>query len=315
VSEYPTVSIIVPAWNAERTLGAAINSVLAQTFLDFEIVVCDDSSTDGTRAVVESFDDPRVRLIRTTVNSGEGIARDQAIDAALGKWIAVLDADDMFEPARLSTLLTAAADDSDVMVFDDLMTCHDAGAGVIPWRRLRGRHAFGLTFPQPGDVPFTEFIVSNRLLIKPLMPTDWIRRHRIRHSSRKFGADTEFFLRLAATGLRFRYVPEALYLYRATATSMTATAGKPGALYDCIASCMQLDGFDKPARDAFQRKLRKLHDNDVLHGAWLEAISGHPLRATLNMLCNPRSLAMLPARVSRRAHYQMHRYWRGGGGR
>lgn len=310
----PLVSVVIPAWNAERTLAYAIDSVLAQTFGDFEIVVCNDASTDGTAALVEAYDDPRVRLVQNAVNSGEGATRDHAIRAARGAWIAVLDADDAWEPTRLSTLLSAAGDDRDVMVFDNLMVCHDAGAGMVPWRPLRADRAFDRAWPAPADLPFPEFVVADRLLIKPMIPADWIARHEIGHSDRKFGADTEYFCRLAATGLRFRYVHAPLYLYRATLASMTAKAG-PGAMRDCIAACAGFEGFDAASRAAIARKLTILQDNDALHAAWRDASTGHPLRAASRLLRHPRALAMLPQRALRRLHYRLHARWHDAGGR
>ena len=59
----PIVSVIIPAYNREQTIGRAIQSVLNQTFQDFELIVVDDGSTDGTRAVVEGFGDPRIRYL------------------------------------------------------------------------------------------------------------------------------------------------------------------------------------------------------------------------------------------------------------
>lgn len=99
----PLVSVITPAYNSARYIADAIRSVQAQTLDDWEMVIVDDASTDETSAIVESFSsDPRIRLIQLNTNSGAGIARQTALDAAAGRYIAFLDADDTWKPEKLT---------------------------------------------------------------------------------------------------------------------------------------------------------------------------------------------------------------------
>lgn len=87
-------SIIIPLYNKEKFIKSAINSVLNQTFRDFELIVIDDGSTDGSAAVVETFDDPRVILVKKN-NGGPSCARNVGRSLAAGKWVMFLDADDI----------------------------------------------------------------------------------------------------------------------------------------------------------------------------------------------------------------------------
>lgn len=96
----PRFSIVIPAWNVERWLSETIASVQAQTETDWELIVVDDGSTDGTAAVVQAVDDDRVRLI-SQPNSGVSIARNRGIAESRGKLIAFLDADDLWSPTHL----------------------------------------------------------------------------------------------------------------------------------------------------------------------------------------------------------------------
>ena len=93
------ISVVIPAYNAERCIARAIRSVLAQTRPAKEIVVVDDGSTDGTAEAVRAFGDA-VRLIQQP-NAGASVARNTGIEAAIGDWIAFIDADDEWLPQKL----------------------------------------------------------------------------------------------------------------------------------------------------------------------------------------------------------------------
>lgn len=101
INVYPTVSVILPTYNRAHVVGRAIRSVLEQTYEDFELIVVDDGSTDGTEEVVRSFDDPRIRYIRHAQNRGGAAARNTGIRAARGEYIAFQDSDDEWLPEKL----------------------------------------------------------------------------------------------------------------------------------------------------------------------------------------------------------------------
>ena len=102
----PLVSVIVPAWNAESTLGETLRSAAAQTHRNLEIVIVDDGSTDRTPQIAAEFcaSDPRARLIRQE-RGGLASARNTAIEAAQGDFIAPLDADDLWHPEKIERQL------------------------------------------------------------------------------------------------------------------------------------------------------------------------------------------------------------------
>ena len=102
----PGVSIITPVYQAERTLESCVESVLAQTFPDWELLLVDDGSTDATPAICRRFAarDSRVRVLSQAVNGGVSAARNRALQQARGDTIAFLDADDQFLPRTLETL-------------------------------------------------------------------------------------------------------------------------------------------------------------------------------------------------------------------
>jgi glycosyltransferase involved in cell wall biosynthesis len=114
------VSVVIPSFNGERYLGAAISSALDQSLPPLEVIVVDDGSTDGSAGVALSFG-PRVRLIRQP-NRGSAAARNAGLFAAKGSWVAFLDQDDLWDPAKLAKQWLAMRDAGDevVCVFTDL---------------------------------------------------------------------------------------------------------------------------------------------------------------------------------------------------
>ena len=113
----PIFSIITPMWKGAALVGATIESVIAQTFTDWEMIIVDDCSPDdgAGAAVVQSYveKDSRIKLIRATVNRGSSGARNQAMDAAKGRFYAFLDSDDLWHPDYLSTMMKHIEDNKD----------------------------------------------------------------------------------------------------------------------------------------------------------------------------------------------------------
>ncbi|MHC0552933.1 glycosyltransferase family 2 protein [Salinicoccus sp. CNSTN-B1] len=103
-SHRPTVSVITPAYNAERFIRDAIHSVLDQTYTDWEMIIVDDRSTDRTVDYITAMQqkDARIRLIALEENSGSAVARNTAIENARGRYIAFLDSDDRWLPEKLA---------------------------------------------------------------------------------------------------------------------------------------------------------------------------------------------------------------------
>ena len=97
----PKVSVVMASYNHEKYVGQAVRSVLDQTYQDFELVITDDCSTDHTAAEIARFTDPRIRLFRSPSNRGQFVATNHCLREATGEYIAVLNSDDVFLPAKL----------------------------------------------------------------------------------------------------------------------------------------------------------------------------------------------------------------------
>ena len=146
------VSIVVPAYKAASFIERTIDSVLSQTYSDWEMLIADDCSPDDTRAVVaaRAQRDPRIRLIALARNGGPAAARNAALAQARGRWIAFLDSDDMWLPDKLRRSLAHAKAHRAALVFTGFRrVSHDEGRtggyiGVprtLTYRQLLGNTA------------------------------------------------------------------------------------------------------------------------------------------------------------------------------
>ena len=108
LSPTPRVSIVLPTFNRAYCLARTIDSLLAQTFSDFELIVVDDGSSDGTKACVAAYTDSRIRYMPMAVNIGKSAAANAGARAALGEWLMFADSDDRSRPERLALQLKCA---------------------------------------------------------------------------------------------------------------------------------------------------------------------------------------------------------------
>ena len=126
----PRMSVIIPLYDKARTIGRALDSVLAQTFDDFELIVVDDGSRDDGPSIVAACGDPRIRLIRQS-NAGPGAARNRGAAEARTDILAFLDADDAWRPTYLEAAHRVLGEDMEYSVF---VSAYETGVGPDHWR-------------------------------------------------------------------------------------------------------------------------------------------------------------------------------------
>lgn len=151
-TERPLVSVVIPAHNAEWCVGDAVNSVLTQDFTDFELLVVNDGSTDGTAHVLSRYGD-RIRVIGQP-NRGLSAARNTGIAAARGKYVAFLDADDRWLPGKLSKQVALMEERPEIGFSSNCARLEDAhGQALGYWDCAQWDGAFlAHVFAVPSDV-------------------------------------------------------------------------------------------------------------------------------------------------------------------
>ena len=221
------VSVIIPAYNTEKYIAKAINSALSQTLTNIEVIVVDDCSTDNTVGIIQEFDDPRLKLILNTENMGAGGARNRAIAAAQGKWIAVLDSDDWYAPQRLEVLVNLAEEKQVDFIADDSYLIEDGKN--TPWSTIIRESGIKISSIQ--QFTAADFILTDiegrpglRLgFTKPLFRREFLEAHQIKYQNIRVTQDFWFDIQCFLHKAKFCLVPKPYYFYRARPGSLVSS--------------------------------------------------------------------------------------------
>jgi len=239
----PSISVVMPAFNAEDFIGTAIKSILGQDYRDFELIVVDDGSTDKTTRIAEDFQkrDPRISVLRQK-NAGQAAANNAGIGVARGEFIARMDADDVALSNRLTTQLRYLSENPDtVVVGSNMWLCDSSG------RRLRKSH-----------VPLTNAGIRRALFrygSNPLNnPTVLFRRQSwIDVGGERPGLtlahDLDLWLRMAGRG-KMTNLPEPLLDYRVHASQASLERTRIQAITSVaafVAAECRTHGLEEPA--------------------------------------------------------------------
>ncbi|HVV66175.1 MAG TPA: glycosyltransferase family 2 protein [Rhizomicrobium sp.] len=263
MTKEPAVSVIVASYNARQFIAEAVRSVQSQTLRDWELVLVDDASQDGTfeQAREIARTDARLRCFRQDFNLGPAAARNRAIREARGNWIAIFDSDDVMSPERLQRLCEVSMSENAPIVADNLRVFGARAPRGRPFLSMwRTRRAFDLS----------QFIDSNRLYsrlpnlgyLKPFVERAFLRDCGVRYDeSLRIGEDYDFLARLLARGAKLRFVPDPLYGYRRRpqSASWRLRGEDIEALLKAHEGLSREDGADDPAvLRALARRKRSL---------------------------------------------------------
>ena len=146
------VSIIMPSYNTAKYIAETVQSVLAQTYQDWELIIVDDCSTDDTDEVVKPFlSDSRIRYLKNEKNSGAAVSRNRALREAKGKWIAFLDSDDLWMPEKLEKQIAFMEENGYHFSYTDYMEIDEAskpnGKSVTGPKKITKAGMFNYCWP------------------------------------------------------------------------------------------------------------------------------------------------------------------------
>jgi succinoglycan biosynthesis protein ExoO len=265
------VSIIMPAYNSEKTIEKAISSALGQSFDNIELIVVDDCSQDKTAAIVEGIasSDRRVKLIKLPKNVGAGAARKIALENISGEYVTLLDSDDWYLPNRLQNLLQAMHDLNADMICDNLYLFDHALGRVVGKTEFSGNKTVALT-PHMLFKLDTAFKRHPIGFTQPLIRVSFLKEKNITYDTGyRCGEDFLFLAEIVLNGARSYIIPSAdyVYIHRVSPSARTvapnSTAGQGFA--DILKSCDHIlekygDGMSEAARDALATKKKSIED-------------------------------------------------------
>jgi teichuronic acid biosynthesis glycosyltransferase TuaG len=203
------VTIIMPAHNSQDSLSESVQSVLAQTYKDWELILVDDASSDGTLALASQFasDDPRIRVLPLQQNVGVAEARNRGISAARGQYLAFLDSDDLWLPNKLETQI-------------DFMRSTGAGFSFAQYRRIGRDGSLSSPVKVPRSVSYEGLLRGNSIgcltvaIDRYQIPE--VSMPQIRHE------DYVTWLKILKRGPIAYGIPQDLARYRVTSSSVSS---------------------------------------------------------------------------------------------
>jgi len=298
------VSVVIPAWNAAHFIERSVQSALTQEGVSLEVIVVNDGSTDETGAVVRGIFDTRVRYIHQEQNLGPAAARNIGFAAALGRWIAVLDADDLFLPERLSQIVKAGAAEAADIVADNLWS-EDAVTGK----------SYLLIDELPVDtyrfINLIQFVDNNLWFkesrmawghLKPVFRRDFLLEHSLCYRTElRIGEDFHFVLEALACGAKYILGGTAGYSYQRHRPGSISYRLRPMDVEIMIAadkSFLSSYGNRLTSHEhlAMRRHLNSLYDA-IAFVSMIEAIKRlSPLRFLAIALKRPRSIRLFALR-------------------
>ncbi len=201
----PRVSVITPAFNAGRYLAQAIESILGQTFADFEFIVVDDASTDDTPDILASYSDPRLRVVRNVTNQGIVRTRNRGLAMARGEFVCPFDADDVAMPTKLAKQIAFMNEHPEIVLLGTATRYLEFGE-IRPGKRVRNTAPIVMRWLMHLGNPLGHSTVmyrasAVRALVQPM------------DEAFRYAEDYEFFHRLMREG-EVGFLNEPLVLYR-----------------------------------------------------------------------------------------------------
>lgn len=205
MSVVTSFSVVIPAYQAAKTIGRAVSSALGQTLEPLEVIVCDDGSTDEILKELESFEG-RIRLIRQS-NMGLSAARNAACRMASADWIVLLDADDEWLPTRLERIHDSIMGDPSIDIVTTDAICRTPGRPDALWY---DSHVFPDALDQPTSILDAGSIFAGAAIRRAALERAGWFTVGLPHDS-----EWEAWVRLLWSGSRAALVPEALAIYHA----------------------------------------------------------------------------------------------------
>lgn len=260
----PMVSVVMPVWNRADRVGAAIQSVLAQTYENFEFILVDDGSSDGTLEVVRDFDSPKLEVIALPANCGVATAREVGRCRARGTYLAQMDSDDISLPQRLERQVQFMERHPEIAL-----------SGTRAVKVLPSGEEGPMHYPDLDPQIKAMILNVDGAVISPstIIRASFLREHHIRYEASFItDEDSALFFEIMRAGGRFHNIDETLLRYVRhggnTTTIVKDREARKTSLRERVLSCFfpGLDHIEVRALAALMERGRQRTFQDVCHG-------------------------------------------------
>ena len=214
ITDFGLVSIIMPNYNGSDYIKEAIDSIVAQTYRNWELIVVDDCSKDDSLTILQQYEDDRIRILKNTENSGAAVSRNNAIAVAKGRWIAFLDSDDSWGQDKLARQLAFMQERQSVFSCTDYTVINSENKLVAEFTPSRDVHDYK-TILKHCYIGCSTVIYDSLKLGKVYMPTNAIKRE-----------DFACWLQILRTGVKADHFHESLTIYRVHSNSVSSKKTK-----------------------------------------------------------------------------------------
>jgi len=314
-----SVSVIIAAFNAEACIARAIESLRQQASPPLEVIVADDASTDSTRDVVRRLQKawPAIKMIELEDNGGPSRARNRAIEAAVGDWIAILDADDFYKPPRLERLEKLGEATGADIIADNLVLFDDAADA-------EGRLGFRVEW-SIREISLVEFLANaipeatefNYGILKPLIRRGFLTKSGLRYDEQiRYGEDVQLYAEMLFNKASMWLSSEAMYVYSTRVGEISGVDNKhsrSAPRFDLIAEANELllrkydSRCDAAIRQVIKRRGARLRAVHLANIARTHRKSGNLAKYALSVLLHPGLLQLLLLRTGKRAQAMARR--------
>ncbi|MDB5150381.1 MAG: hypothetical protein JWQ57_4401 [Mucilaginibacter sp.] len=271
----PLVSVIVPLYNAERYVEQCINSILAQTWPNIEVIIIDDSSTDNSFVIAQKFESEKVTLVRQP-NSGASVARNHGLKLAKGKYIQFMDADDLLSKDKIEAQVNILNKNKDYIAVCGTVYFRD---GNDPYRAEPKKEWYRNGSDDPVDFLLklysgNEIIPGYGGMIQPnawLTPKSLIDKAGPWNEFRCPDDDGEFFCRVILASKGVKYSEKGINYYRKFSTGKSLSGQKTRESYENIFLAINLK-----YNHLKERTDSKILENIFAKHYWLLGVSSYP---------------------------------------
>lgn len=306
-----TVAVVMPAYNTEKYIAPAIESVLGQTYEDIMLVIVDDASTDRTWSVIKKYTDPRIYAIKSEKNCGVSHARNVALqfiyENFLNKvgYVAFVDADDICRKDRIYKMIDVLPDGFSVVV-DDYYELNDETGEISPpvFLSRKGLYAVSpLVFSS-----IEEAYKQNGVLLgtfHSLVPLSLIKDNNIFFNEKfSFAEDFHFLVDMMRAGAKLVFLPDAYYIYRIRRSSLAHSASSIEWIIPVLEDCLEEDHFkendEQTLKVILDKAIKEKHSREVIFAVRQRRF----FNACMIMLKHPSTFFILFHKVSRLLYYR-----------